>query len=117
MQTATQRPYGRDFRPLPALVPDAALEVAELKGWKVGRNFFPAPTDKTSDAGDIEHAERCDEIRTRQWRELDASTVGDIAHDERLAEAVRAGSSPAVIGTVLLGLINERIDAIVRSNA
>lgn len=111
------RPYTRDFRPQPQQVPDLALVPLEPHGWQIGRNFFPGAADKTSDEGDREHAIVCDEIRTRQWRDLDASTVGDIAHDERLAEALRAGASPAVIGTVLLGLVNERIEAIVRANA
>lgn len=118
MQTAPQaRIYGRDFRPRPQHLPLVTLSPVEQQGWKVGRHFFPAPADKTSDAGEREYAVRCDEIRTRQWRDLDASTVGDIAHDERLAEALRAGASPAVLGTVLLGLVNERIEAIVRANA
>lgn len=109
------RPYGRDFRPLPALVPDLAVDLAELKGWKVGRNFFPGAADKTSDEGDREHAIVCDEIRTRQWRELDATTVGDVACDERLAAALRAGAEPRVVGNILIGLMNERIEGFVRS--
>lgn len=117
MQTATENTYGCDFRPLPAVVPALAVELAEVKGWKVGRNFFPTPADKTSDAGDFEYIQRCDEIRTRQWRDLDASTVGDIAHDERLAEVIRAGGTPAEIGFVLQGLVHERIEAIVRAAA
>lgn len=81
------------------------------------RLVFPGPVDKTSDAGDREHAARCDEIRTRQWRELDACTVGDVAHDERLAEVVRKGGAPAEVGKVLLQLVHERVEAIVRSAA
>lgn len=80
-----------------------------------GRISFPV--DNTSDDGDQEYADRCDEIRTRQWRDLDASTVGDIAHDERLAEVIRAGGTPTEIGFVLHSLVHERIESIVRSAA
>jgi len=110
----TGRVYGRDFRPMPDQVPDLSLAPLEPYGW---RNAFPGPADKTSDAGDREHAARCEEIRTRQWRNLDASTVGDIAHSEKLAEVLRTTSSPAVVGMTLLELVSERIEAIVRGNA
>lgn len=112
MQTATpSRPYSRDFRPKPKDMPPLTLAPLEPHGWKVGR------LDNTSDAGDREYAVRCDDIRTRHWRELDASTVGDVAHDERLAEVLRKGATPAEVGKVLLQLVHERIESIVRSNA
>ncbi|WP_157773621.1 hypothetical protein [Variovorax atrisoli] len=118
MKAAPQtRDYGRNFRPMPDLIPDMAVDLAELNGWKVGRNFFPAKADNTSDAGDRAYRERCDEIRTRQWRELDASTVGDVAHDERLAKCLRDGRAPAEVGKLLMDLVHERIEGIVRRNA
>ena len=108
--TQVARPYTRDFRPMPD-VPALSLAPYEPHGWKLGR------LDNTSDAGDREYAARCDDIRTRQWREMDASTLGDVAHDERLAESVRKGAPPAEVGKVLLQLLHERVEAIVRSNA
>ena len=115
MQTATpRRPYSRDFRQMPEIMPALTLAPLEPHGWKIGR---VAPIDNTSDAGDREYAARCNDIRTRHWRDLDACTVGDVAHDERLAEVVRKGGAPAEVGKVLLQLVHERVEAIVRSAA
>lgn len=112
MQAATpSRPYGRDFRRMPEVVPALSLAPYEPHGWQVER------LDNTSDAGDRAYLERCDEIRTRQWRELDASTVGDVAHDERLAKCLRDGRAPAEVGKLLMDLVHERIEGIVRRNA